>query len=222
MSQIGSRIRSFVAGSLPAGELWSVLRRPRYYVEGVTVVQLRAPKGETWQILIRPEVAQFPGDRSGLWVRSKMRSRLLKAATARREGLRPNSTCARADESYPELLPVYYAVWYNQIAVRVLINNTRSIQRTTLRGEASDLLLHPHREGRLTWEEVLIRLFQVNVNFKVPLRLRVIWEMKNLLDNADSIVHLLLRNPLPIVRFQFKRERRLLGVDVSANDLLLE
>jgi len=87
--------------------------------------------------------------------------------------------------------------------------------------ELLDLRSHHRTEGGLTWEEIFVRLFQVNVTLEVPLRLSVIGELKNLLDTTNGIIQLLFGDPPHVVRRQFENECRLLGVYMSASDSLL-
>jgi len=63
-------------------------------------------------------------------------------------------------------------------------------------------------------EEILVRIFQIDIALEVPFRLGVGAELKNLLDNTKNVIHLRPRNPPYVVRFHLEHERRFPSVDI--------
>lgn len=90
---------------------------------------------------------------------------------------------------------------HDMIQLTVILDscNIHSNQTTTLRcGQLLDLSSHRRGKGQHTWEEILVRLFQVDVNFEAPLQLGVVGELEELLDDPCDITRLLPGNPTPV------------------------
>ena len=47
----------------------------------------------------------------------------------------------------------------------------------------------------LTWKKIFVRLFEINIILKIPLRLSITGDVEVFFDNADSVIKFLLGNP---------------------------